>query len=183
MTPRQRQEPLGGAALLGAARGTVAFPAAGGGAERDRAVRVAAGEAVSDGGLRGAWAGSVLGSAGDPAGSATRAGDTWGGCPTPGDLVGPRLPRVAREAPHGAGLASPPWEGALRILPRVPNHRVTKLAGCRRPIWLPGDGLHEDGNCQVTRWLLDAGTPGSVRRPPGGRPPAHNLCRGPKCPR
>lgn len=58
--------------------------------------------------LRGAWVGSVLGSAEDPAGSATRAGDTWGGCPTHGDLVGPRLPPLAREAPRGAGLASSP---------------------------------------------------------------------------
>ncbi|ERE80901.1 sideroflexin-1 [Cricetulus griseus] len=32
-------------------------------------------------------------------------------------------------------------------------------------------------DCQVTRWPLEAGARRSARRPPGGRPPAHNLFR------
>lgn len=39
--------------------------------------------------------------------------------------------------------------GASRTVPRVPSHRVTKHAGCRRPRWLPGDCLHEDGRAQL----------------------------------
>lgn len=46
-------------------------------------------------------------------------------------------------------VSLPQWEGALRILPRVPNHRVTKLAGCMQSRWLPGDGLHADGRAQL----------------------------------
>lgn len=94
-------------------------------------------------------------------------GNTWGGCLLPGtSWVLSSRPWLGK-TPRGAGLASPQWEGTLRILPRVPSHRVTKLAGCRRPRWLPGDGLHEDGrarNCQVTWWLLEAGTRRSARR-------------------
>lgn len=61
MSARRGRAPGGGL-------GTAALPAAGGGAERDRAVRVAAGEAVSDVGAAGrvGWLG--LGFRGGPSG-------------------------------------------------------------------------------------------------------------------